>query len=112
MPAHFASRFEIALTERWPAAAFPAFHQRDGEAERFENFYRRDSNVRLVVTNERVVPKNYVASGRDAALRRPRFTLDVRICLRPIPRTDVAARRPCHAPIKPAVESFSCVMRK
>src|SRR5205809_862671 len=35
MPPHFASRIEIALAERRPAAAFPVLHQRNLKSKHF-----------------------------------------------------------------------------
>src|SRR5438270_11832634 len=97
MPAHFARGIEISLTERGTAAAFPVLHERDAKAERFQNFHRRDPDVRLVVTHESVVPENdFAALGRGGALRRP----------------DAAARRPYLMFAKPPIEALPGVMRQ
>src|SRR2546428_12314048 len=66
-------RIEISLAERRSPATFPILQQRNFKAERFENFDRRDADVRLVVTHKSVVPKNDLASS-VAAVCDPRTT--------------------------------------
>ena len=90
----FSSRIEVSLTERRAAAAFPVLQQLHFESERVQHLDRRNSNVRFVITHERVVPQNHFASGRDAAPRRPVG----------------AVRRPYLC--KPFIEPLSRVMRQ
>ena len=85
---------EISLAECGTAATLAIFRKRNFKPERFQNFYRSDSDVRFVVAHECIIPKNDFASGRDAALRRP----------------DIAARCPYPSPLKPAIEPFARVM--
>src|SRR3977135_1028902 len=68
MPAHLGSSFEIALTESRTAAAFPAFDERDFVTKSFEDFDRGDADVRFVVTDEGVVPKDDLAAIPVAAV--------------------------------------------
>src|SRR3954469_20433214 len=106
MTPHLASSIEISLAERRPATAFPPIHQRNLEPESFENFDCRHPNVRLVVADEGVVPKDDVAPGRDAALRRPRDSFDSQAWIRSVPR-------PCQGTgMKPPVEPPLRIMRQ
>src|SRR5262245_10303743 len=57
MPAESRGAVEVSLAERRPAAAFATRNERDFESCRFEHSHRCTANVRLVVPNERVVPK-------------------------------------------------------
>src|SRR5437899_81372 len=59
---HFSSRIEVSLTERRTAAAFPVLQQLNFESERVQYLDRRNSNVRFVITYERVVPQNHFAA--------------------------------------------------
>src|SRR5438094_10490405 len=53
---------EISLTERRPPAASSFFCERHIKPERFQNLDRSNSDVRLVITHKRVVPKNHFAT--------------------------------------------------
>ena len=87
---------EISLAECRTATALAIFRKRNFKPERFQNFYRSDSDVRFVVAHECIIPKNDFASGRDAALQCP----------------DIAARCPYLSSCKPAIESFVRVLRQ
>src|SRR5256885_8968837 len=67
----FRGSAQISLTEGRPAATFPILQQLNLEAERVEDFYRCNSNVRLVITNKGVVPENHFASAVSAVYDRP-----------------------------------------
>ena len=65
----FRRDIEISLTECWTSAAAAILYERNFETERFQHFHRGDADVRLVVADECVVPKNdgasLVAAGVD-----------------------------------------------
>src|SRR5436190_19462843 len=85
---------EISLAECGTAATLAIFRKRNFKPERFQNFYRSDSDVRFVIAHERIIPEDDFASGRDAALR----------------HSDIAARCPYLSSRKPAIKSFPRVM--
>src|SRR5207245_7687143 len=87
---------EISLAECRTATALAIFRKRNFKPERFQHFHRSHSDVRFVITHERIIPEDDLASGRDAALRRP----------------DIAARCPYLSSCKPAIESFVRVLRQ
>ena len=60
--ARVASLLEISLAERRAAAAFPFLRKHHFKSERFQNLHRRDTDVRLVIAHEGVVPENDLAS--------------------------------------------------
>ena len=55
-------RIEISLTERRSSAAASLFCQRNLEAKRFQHFHRSDSDMRLVIAHEGVVPEDHFAA--------------------------------------------------
>src|SRR5919204_6455692 len=60
---------EISLTERRPTTALSIFHQLNFESDRFQQFYGGDTDVRLMIPGEGVVPKNdFAALGRTRAV--------------------------------------------
>ena len=99
MPAHLACRVEISLAESGTATAFAVLHERDVERKRFEDFDGGDADVRLMVTDEGVVPENDVAAFPVAAVhdRRIRFSA-------------VIDRR--YMMMKPCIEALLRVMRQ
>src|SRR5215510_5324858 len=87
---------EISDAECRSSTATPVFYKRNLKTERFQNFHRSNSNVRLVITHEGVVPEDHVASvaaigdrGRAAG----------------VPDPDYSMFR------EPFVEAFACVIR-
>src|SRR2546430_16634437 len=91
---------EITDAECRSSAAAPIFCKRHLEAECFQNFHRRNSNVRFVITHEGVVPEDDAASS-VAALCERRFLL--------IPA--VIDRRYSFTLFRePFVEAFACIM--
>ena len=92
-------RFEIALAEGGTAATFAAFDERDVEAKSFENFDRGDADVRFVVADKGIVPKNDFAARPGAA-----------VCDRRIISAALAERR--YMFVKPAIETLLRVMRQ
>jgi mercuric reductase len=54
---------EISLTERRPTTALSILRERNFEAERLQDSHCSNADVRLVIPDERVVPKNDFASG-------------------------------------------------
>src|SRR3954468_4221848 len=56
VPPQLGRIIQISLTERGSSTAFSVLHQLDFKSERFEHSDGRDSNVRFVVTNERIIP--------------------------------------------------------
>ena len=51
-------QIEISLAERRPATALAFGRERDFKAERFQDLDRSDPNVRFVITDKGIVPKN------------------------------------------------------
>src|SRR6266404_3812725 len=100
MPAHRGRRFEIALAEGRTPAAFAAVDERDLEPKSFQNFDRRDPDMRLVITNEGVVPENDLAAAIAVAS----------VCDRRIISAALAERRYMLA--KPPIEALLRVMRQ
>ena len=54
----FCSGIEISLTECRSSAASSFLHEGNFKPEGFEHFHRGDSDMRLVVAHEGVVPEN------------------------------------------------------
>ena len=65
----FCGGSEISLTECRAPTTPAAFYEHNLESERFEHFHRSDTDVRLVITYKRVVPKDDMA----AVLKERRF---------------------------------------
>src|SRR5439155_26564273 len=84
----FCGGIEISLTECRTAAAMPLLHEGNFKAKCFEHFHRGDSDMRLVIAHEGVVPEDDFAS--IAAVSAPGHSMSS----------------------KPAIESFARVMRQ
>ena len=56
---------EVPLTERRAATTFPVPDDFDLEASGLKNFDGSEANVRFVVTDEGVIPKNHTTPGRN-----------------------------------------------
>src|SRR5207244_2921323 len=76
-----------SLTERRTAAAFPVLQQLNVESERVQHLDRRNSNVRFVITHERVVPQNHLAAVILPTLRERRYRrMSCEPFVEPLPR--------------------------
>src|SRR6266436_5314038 len=85
MRCQFHCGIEITDAECRSSAAAPIFYKRNLEAECFQNFHRRNSNVRFVITHEGVVPEDDVAAllvvaaigdrGRVAGVSAPGYSM-------------------------------------
>src|ERR1019366_2721023 len=62
----------MADAERGASAAFPLRGQRDRETGGFQHGHGGDADVRFVITDKRVVPKNHAAALRMAQALVPR----------------------------------------
>jgi hypothetical protein len=62
MQGHLGSGFEVALAEGGAAAAFAAFDERHVVTKSFKDFDGGDADVRFVVTDKGVVPKDDFAA--------------------------------------------------
>ena len=58
----FRRGLEVSLAECRATAATAMFHERNFESERLQHFHGSDSDVRLVISHEGVVPKNDLAA--------------------------------------------------
>src|SRR5262245_3945899 len=55
---------QVTLAKSRTAAAFSSNRHVHLEACRFKDFYRRDTDVWFMITNESIVPQHHAASGR------------------------------------------------
>src|SRR5436309_14401469 len=101
----FRCGIKVSDAECWSSAATPIFYERNLKTERFQNFHRRDTNVRFVITHEGVVPENDLGSSvaavsdhriRGSTIGGRRYS-------------GVWHRRPTMS-CEPFIEAFACIM--
>jgi hypothetical protein len=62
VPSEYRRGIEVSLGECRPPAAPTVLHEGNFESERLEDFHRGNANVRFMVPDKCVVPKNDLAA--------------------------------------------------